>query len=77
MVPKEKGSAVQNGAEKLSNMNPERSTVDVATQRMSLTIAGEIFIELEVLRTYFNLGFKKKITLETWLLKLLGSIRKI
>ena len=41
-MPKEKGSAVQNGAEKLSNMNPERSTVDAATQRMSLTIAGEI-----------------------------------
>lgn len=60
MVPKEKGSAVQNGAKKLSNTNPERNTVDVATQRMSLTIAGEIFIELEVLRTYFNLGFKKK-----------------
>lgn len=31
MMPGEKGSAVWNGAENLSNMKPERSPIDMAT----------------------------------------------
>lgn len=62
MMPREKGSAMWNGAEKLNNMKPESSVVDVATWRM--TIAEKNFLGVKmlggVIRTYLHLGVKKK-----------------
>lgn len=43
MTPREKGSAMWNGAEKLNNKKPESSVVDVATWRM--TIAEKTSLE--------------------------------